>query len=70
MIKIIFSLIFKIYKFFLSPFISSSCKFYPTCSDYFLFLIFKYDFLVFLFFFFKRLFKCNFFFKGGYDPVP
>lgn len=59
----------KFYKFFLSPFILSSCKFYPSCSIYFNLVLIKYGFLTAFFLILKRIFKC-FFLNGGYDPSP
>ena len=46
------------------------CKHQPTCSNYAIgvlneFGLFKGSFLTI-----KRIFKCNPFSKGGYDPVP
>ncbi len=70
MIRFLFICIFKFYGNLVSPFMSSSCRFYPTCSDYFGHVLVKYSFFVFLYFFLKRVLKCNAFFRGGYDPSP
>ena len=48
----------------------SACRFYPTCSNYAiealeLHGIFKGSLLTI-----KRIFRCNPFTKGGFDPVP
>lgn len=57
----------KFYKLVLSSIVLSSCKFYPSCSSYFIFVLNKYNFFVSFFFILKRIFKC-YFFNGGYDP--
>lgn len=49
---------------------TTSCKYYPTCSQYAIEAIEKYGpakgFLLGL----KRFLRCNPFSKGGFDPVP
>ena len=45
------------------------CKFCPTCSEYTKQAIIKYGAIKGLFFGMKRIFRCNPFSKGGYDPV-
>ncbi|HIH2762762.1 MAG TPA: membrane protein insertion efficiency factor YidD [Candidatus Azoamicus sp.] len=67
--KLFFIFFIRIYKFFLSPLILSSCRFHPSCSHYFIFVLFKYNFLTAFFLILKRIFKC-FFLNGGYDPSP
>jgi len=48
----------------------SSCKFYPTCSNYSIEAIEKYGALKGGFLALRRIIRCNPFSKGGYDPVP
>lgn len=62
-------LLIDIYKKGISPFTSSKCKYYPTCSEYAHQAIDKHGV-------FKgagkaiwRLLRCNPFSKGGVDPV-
>jgi putative membrane protein insertion efficiency factor len=67
--KIIINFI-KFYRYFISPLFPPSCRFQPTCSQYGIeaierFGIFKGGILTI-----KRIFRCNPFFSGGYDPVP
>jgi putative membrane protein insertion efficiency factor len=75
-------LIIKFYRIFLSPLkrtvynvlspISgehAGCRFYPTCSEYALNAIEKYGALKGSIMAVKRIFRCNPFNKGGYDPV-
>ena len=45
------------------------CKFYPTCSEYTKQAIEKYGAIKGLFLGIKRIFRCNPFSKGGYDPL-
>ncbi len=67
-------LIIKFYKYFISPYFPSNCRYLPTCSDYFIEAIklngsFKGFFLGT-----KRIFKCHpikiLGGSKGYDPVP
>lgn len=48
----------------------SSCKFYPTCSQYALQAIEKHGALKGGCLALWRILRCNPFTKGGYDPVP
>lgn len=48
----------------------SSCRFYPTCSNYAIEALEEYGFLKGWFLAIKRIFRCNPFGKTGYDPVP
>lgn len=56
----------------ISPWLKSkniNCKFYPTCSEYAKQAIEKYGAIKGLFLGIKRIFRCNPFSKGGYDPL-
>ena len=46
-----------------------NCKFYPTCSMYAIEALEKYGFIKGTLLAVKRIFKCNPFSKGGYDPL-
>ena len=48
----------------------STCKFYPTCSQYAIEAIEKYGALKGGFLAVRRILRCNPFTMGGYDPVP
>lgn len=64
--------IIKFYKKHISLFFEKNgvkCKFYPTCSEYAIQALEKYGFFKGMFFSIKRVFKCNPFSKGGYDPL-
>ncbi len=64
-------LLIKIYQAFLSPLKGfSSCRFYPTCSQYSYQAITKYGAFKGSYLSIKRIIRCHPFQKGGYDPVP
>lgn len=48
----------------------NACKYYPTCSNYAIEALEKHGFFKGNLLIIKRIFKCNPFSKGGYDPVP
>ena len=60
----------KIYKLCLSPLLGNCCRFYPSCSDYFLEAVRCHGSLKGLVLTFKRIIKCNPWHSGGNDPVP
>jgi len=47
-----------------------TCRFYPTCSHYGYQAIFKYGAIKGSWMAIHRIFRCNPFNPGGYDPVP
>jgi putative membrane protein insertion efficiency factor len=55
------------YQFFISPYLGSNCRFYPSCSSYTTETIEKYGVIKGLAKGFVRLLKCNPFYKGGVD---
>jgi putative membrane protein insertion efficiency factor len=61
--------IIKVYKKYVSPLLPSSCRFYPTCSQYAVDAINKYGVLKGCIKGIYRVIRCNPFNKGGYDPV-
>ena len=60
----------RIYQKCISPLLPRTCRFYPTCSAYFIEALKKYGFIKGSFLGIKRLLKCHPFNDGGYDPVP
>lgn len=70
MLKYIFLLFIKFYQFFISPWLSKNCRFYPTCSEYAFQSISTHGAIKGIYFAFTRLLKCHPFVKGGYDPIP
>ncbi len=61
----------RFYRKFLSPLKSKPCcRFSPTCSAYALEAFEKRGFFVGMYLTVTRIFRCNPFYPGGYDPVP
>jgi putative membrane protein insertion efficiency factor len=60
----------RFYKRFLSPFLGSNCRFYPSCSQYTYQAIEKYGVLKGGWMGIKRIARCQPFSQGGFDPVP
>ncbi len=59
-----------IYRKYLSPMkVRSSCRFYPTCSQYALDALEKYGALKGSWLAMRRILKCHPFHPGGYDPL-
>ena len=74
MIKKTFKFIIKLpvyfFKYCISPLIPHSCKFYPTCSSYFLQAIDQFGIFKGFYLGVKRIFKCTPFSKKyGFDPL-
>ena len=67
-------LIIKFYKFFISPFLLSSCRYQPTCSEYFVDCVKLNGSLKGILLGSKRILKCHpiKFLGGGsgFDPAP
>ena len=68
--KKVFIYIVKFYQKFISPYKTTKCPYYPTCSCYGLEAIEKYGALKGGLLAGWRILRCNPFSKGGYDPVP
>lgn len=58
------------YQVMLSPLLIGSCKFYPTCSDYFIQAVREWGILRGGWLGIRRLLRCHPFGPGGLDPVP
>lgn len=56
------------YRRFLSPLTRPSCRFQPTCSEYFEQAVMKYGVLKGTARGLYRILRCNPFNEGGYDP--
>ena len=72
-IKIILIKIIKIYKNFVSPFLTPSCRYLPTCSEYFIDCLNEHGVIKGIIKGTKRIFSCHpiKFLGGGegFDPV-
>ncbi|MDD3167871.1 MAG: membrane protein insertion efficiency factor YidD [Eubacteriales bacterium] len=69
MLKRIIMLLIRGYQKFISPMFPATCRFYPTCSQYFLQAVEKYGACRGSFLGIKRILKCHPFHPGGYDPL-
>jgi putative membrane protein insertion efficiency factor len=65
--------IIKAYKIFVSPFLTPSCRYLPTCSEYFIDSLKSFGFFKGVFFGIKRIFSCHPIKSlgggEGFDPV-
>ena len=60
-----------IYKFLISPLIPHVCRFYPTCSNYFIQAVREFGPIKGFYLGIKRIMRCTPNNKRkGYDPVP
>lgn len=59
----------RLYQLAFSPFLPTSCRFFPSCSQYAIDAMSKYSFFKGLLVSTKRILRCHPFHHGGYDPV-
>ena len=69
-LSMFFIIIIKTYKATLSPFLGSSCRFDPTCSEYGLQAFRGHPPIKALLLVAKRILRCHPFNAGGVDPIP
>jgi putative membrane protein insertion efficiency factor len=69
-VRHIFIFLIKIYQRTLSRVMPSSCRFYPSCSEYGVQAIQKHGIFKGGWLTIKRIGRCQPFHPGGYDPVP
>ncbi|MDR1954183.1 MAG: membrane protein insertion efficiency factor YidD [Clostridiales Family XIII bacterium] len=67
--KTIVVILIKGYQRFISPFFPQTCRFYPTCSAYFVQALEKYGFFKGSYLGIRRILRCHPFNPGGYDPL-
>ncbi len=60
----------RLYQRTLSQVTPSTCRFYPSCSEYGYQAIARYGAFKGTWMAIKRIVRCNPFNPGGYDPVP
>ena len=59
----------RLYQKFISPLFPATCRFYPTCSEYFIQAVQKYGAVKGTWLGIKRISKCHPWHEGGYDPL-
>ena len=59
----------KLYKYLISPVISPSCRYLPTCSEYSIEALKTYGFAKGLLLSFRRIVSCHPWGNSGFDPV-
>ena len=59
----------KLYRYFLSPILPASCRFYPSCSTYAQISFQRLGFWKGAYLSMWRILKCNPFHPGGFDPL-
>ena len=70
MIKVLLMALVRAYRFFLSPWLGSACRFEPTCSAYSLQALEKHGAAAGTYLTVARLLRCHPWCAGGHDPVP
>ena len=69
LLKKIIILLIRGYQIFISPIMPGKCRFYPTCSTYFVQAVEKYGPFKGSLLGIKRILKCHPFHEDGYDPL-
>jgi putative membrane protein insertion efficiency factor len=62
-------LMIRFYQIFISPLFPPTCRFYPTCSAYFIQALKKYGPIKGTYLGVKRILRCHPGNPGGYDPL-
>lgn len=65
--KLLFKGLVQLYQLAFSPIVGGECRFYPSCSEYFLRALAKERWDRALYIFLKRVLKCHPFHPGGID---
>jgi len=68
--KYLFIGLIRFYQLVISPWMPSSCRYHPTCSQYSLEAFRKHGAVKGLWLSVKRVLRCHPWSKGGHDPVP
>ncbi len=62
--------IVRLYQLIISPYLPSSCRYHPTCSQYGIEALRKHGAIKGGWLTIKRIARCHPWSKGGIDPVP
>jgi len=69
--RLVLLFLIRLYQKLVSPALpANTCRFYPSCSHYGYQAIYKHGLIKGFFLAVWRVFRCNPFNPGGYDPVP
>ncbi|NEQ51720.1 MAG: membrane protein insertion efficiency factor YidD [Leptolyngbya sp. SIO3F4] len=68
--KLVLKALIRGYQIFISPLFPATCRYTPSCSNYALVAVERFGPLRGTWMAIKRIFRCNPWHKGGYDPVP
>lgn len=60
----------RLYQLIISPYLPSSCRYHPTCSQYGIDALRQHGALKGGWMAIKRIARCHPWSEGGYDPVP
>lgn len=70
MMRYLLLLPIRFYRYFISPFLGSNCRYYPSCSCYADEAISKHGFIRGSWMAARRVSRCHPWHEGGFDPVP
>lgn len=62
-------ILIRFYQIFISPLTPATCRFYPTCSTYFIQALEKYGPIKGTYLGIRRILRCHPWNPGGYDPL-
>ncbi len=68
--RYLLTLLLRFYRYWISPWLGSRCRFEPSCSAYAIEALDAHRLDRALWLTFKRLARCHPWHQGGYDPVP
>lgn len=68
--RFLITLLLRFYRYWVSPWLGSRCRFEPSCSSYAIEALDKHGLGHALWLTVKRLARCHPWHEGGYDPVP
>ncbi|XBC41281.1 MAG: membrane protein insertion efficiency factor YidD [Buchnera aphidicola (Nurudea yanoniella)] len=70
LVSLLFIKMIVFYQRFISILFIPRCRFQPTCSNYALSALYRFDLMRGCFLIIKRILKCHPFHIGGYDDIP